>query len=368
MGRKVRIAILYNEPTSGTEESRKYVAENGQLKEGPPRRKVGHQVKQPVGPNAVDLSEIGVMEEMEDIKVALTDVGFKPTVMNVNGNIFRLIDYLREERPDLIFNLVECVENESLQEMNVAGIYELLKIPYTGAPAFTLGTLLHKARVKEILTYHGIKTPRFQMFDLKDRIGINGHPPFPLIVKPSREDASVGIDDDSVVYTLNDLKKRIRYIIQEFEQPALVEEFIKGRELNVAILGNKPPVVLPISEIDFSGLTDGMHHIVSYAAKWMHGTVEYEGTKGICPAPLPVAVEAKIKDIALRCYTILGCRDYARVDLRLTKEGVPYVLEVNPNPDISPDAGMPRAARAAGIPYPELVGEILRLGVALGSR
>jgi D-alanine-D-alanine ligase len=363
MGKKIRIAILYNEPTSGTEQTRKYVAENGQLKEGPPRRKASHPVKQPVGPNAVDLSEIGVMEEMEDIKVALTELGYKPTVMNVNGDIFRLIDYLREERPDLIFNLVECVENESEQEMNVAGIYELLKIPYTGAPAFTLGTLLHKARVKEILTYHGIKTPRFQMFDVKDRIGIDGHLSFPLIVKPSREDASVGIDDDAVVYTVNDLKKRIRYVLQEFEQPALVEEFIKGRELNVAILGNKPPTVLPISEIDFSGLTDGMHHIVSYAAKWMHGTVEYEGTKGICPALLPLATEARIKDIALRCYTILGCRDYARVDLRLTKDGVPYVLEVNPNPDISDDAGFARSARAYGLGFSNTIGKIVEIAL-----
>jgi len=363
MTKKIRIAILYNEPTSGSVQMRKYVAENGQLKEGPPRRKVARQTKQPMGPNAIDLSEIGVMEEMEDIKTALTDLGYKPTVMNVDGDVYRLIDYLRDEKPDLIFNLVECVENESEQEMNVAGLYELLKIPYTGAPSFTLGTLLHKARVKEILTYHDIKTPRFQLFDVADKISTNGHLTFPLIVKPSREDASVGIDDDSVVYTLNDLKKRVRHIIQKFEQPALVEEYIKGRELNVAILGNKPPVVLPISEIDFSGLTDGMHHIVSYAAKWMHGTVEYEGTKGICPAPLPASVEAKVKDIALRCYTILGCRDYARVDLRLTKDYVPYVLEVNPNPDISDEAGFARSARAYGLEFSDTIGRIVEVAL-----
>ena len=118
----------------------------------------------------VDLSEVGVMEEMEDIKAALSSLGYKPTIVNVDSDIFRLIDYLREERPDIIFNLVECVENESLQEMNVAGLYDLLKIPYTGAGALALGIALNKPRVKEILTYHGIRTPEFQVF--RSRTGL----------------------------------------------------------------------------------------------------------------------------------------------------------------------------------------------------
>jgi D-alanine-D-alanine ligase len=363
MGRKLRIAILYNEPTSGTPETRKYVTESGQLKEAPRSRKQGKAAVQPVPQPSVDLSEFGVMEEMADIKDALIELGYKPSVMNVDGNVFRLIDYLRSEKPDVIFNLVECVENESQQEMNVAGIYELLKIPYTGASALTLGTALHKARVKEILTYHGIKTPKFHLFSPTDKLVMNGHLRYPMIVKPSREDASVGIDDKSVVYTQNDLKKRIRYIFEEFQQPALVEEYINGRELNVAILGNRPPVALPISEIDFSGLTEGMHHIVSYAAKWMHGTVQYEGTNGVCPAALSVGQEARIKVIALRCYQIIGCRDYARVDLRLTKEGVPYVLEVNPNPDISDDAGFARSARTYGLTFRDTIGRIVELAL-----
>ncbi len=363
MARRFRIAILYNEPTTGPAEARKYVTESGQLKEAPRSRKQGKAAAQPNPQSSVDLSELGVMDEMVDIKNALSDLGYKPTVMNVDGNVFRLIDYLRGEKPDLIFNLVECVENESQQEMNVAGLYELLKIPYTGASALTLGTALHKARVKEILTYHGIKTPKFHLFNPTDRVVMNGHLRYPMIVKPSREDASVGIEEKSVVYNQNDLKKRVRYIFEEFEQPALVEEYIDGRELNVAILGNKPPLALPISEIDFSGLTEGMHHIVSYAAKWMHGTIQYEGTKGVCPAPVSAAQEARIKDIALRCYQIIGCRDYARVDLRLTKEGVPYVLEVNPNPDISDDAGFARSARATGLTFHGTIGKIVELAL-----
>lgn len=361
MGRKLRIAILYNEPVTAGKEQRQYVSETGQLKESRslPKQSKAVERKQAEVPALVDLSEVGVVEEMDDIKAALTSLGYKPTTFAVDGDIFRLIDYLREERPDLIFNIVESVENEAFQEMNVAGLYELLKIPYTGAGAVALGLALNKPRVKEILSYHGIKTPKFQVFRISDKIVLNEDLSFPLIVKPSREDASVGIEDRSVVYNITDLRARVRYILEEFDQPALVEQYINGRELNVAVVGNKNPLVLPISEIDFSGLTEGMHKIVSYEAKWVHGTVAYEGTKGVCPAPVTPLQEAKIKDIALRCYQIVGCRDYARVDFRLTKDGVPYVLEVNPNPDISDDAGFARSARTYGFTFAEVIGKIV---------
>ncbi len=357
MAKKIRIAVLYNEPLVGTEAGRKYISENGQLHDGPSLRRIREKARQ--NAIAVDLSEIGVVEEMEDIKAALNSLGYKTTTFNVDGNAFRLIDYLREEKPDLVFNLVECVENESQQEMNVAGIYELLKIRYTGAGAFALGTALNKPRVKEILSYHGIKTPRFQVFRTPEKVTLHDDLSFPLIVKPSHEDASVGISDASVVHNMNELRRQVRYVFQEFDQPALVEQFIEGRELNVAIVGNKKPMTLPISEIDFSGLHEGMHKIVSYDAKWMYGTVAFDGTKGVCPADLTPAQEARLREIALRCYEIIGCRDYARVDFRLTKENVLYVLEVNPNPDISDDAGFARSARTYGFTFPQIVGKIV---------
>ncbi|MEW6510499.1 MAG: ATP-grasp domain-containing protein [Bacteroidota bacterium] len=361
MARKIRIAVLYNEPVVGTEAGRKYIAENGQLLEGPaPTPKPASRKGKLLATQAlIDLSEIGVVEEMEDIRAALNALGYRTTIFNVDSKFFRLIDYLRAERPDLVFNLVESVENDSSLEMNVAGVYELLNIPYTGAGALALGTALNKPRVKEILTYHGIRTPKFQVFGLKDKIVLREGMRYPLMVKPSREDASVGIDDMSVVYSQADLRRRVRFIHHEYDQPALVEQYIDGRELNVAIIGNRPPVALPISEIDFSGLTEGMHRIVSYEAKWMQGTVAYEGTKGTCPAPLTSQQETKLKEIAIRCYQLIGCRDYARVDFRLTKDGVPYVLEVNPNPDISDDAGFARSARAQGFTFPEIVGKIV---------
>jgi D-alanine-D-alanine ligase len=361
MAKKTRIAVLYNEPVIGTEAGRKYIGENGQLQEGPlPRRAPKTAHGKPLATQAmIDLSEIGVVEEMEDIKSALNSLGYRTSIFNVDSNFFRLIDYLRGERPDLVFNLVESVENESAQEMNIAGVYELMNVPFTGAGPLALGTALNKPRVKEILASHGIRTPRFMVFRVKDRIGMQEGVSFPLIVKPAHEDASVGIDDSSVVYNLADLRKRVRFIHTEYDQPALAEEYIDGRELNVAILGNNPPAALPISEIDFSGLTEGMHKIVSYEAKWIHGTVAYEGTRGVCPAVLPAPLEARIKETALRAYLLIGCRDYARVDFRLTKDGIPYVLEVNPNPDISDDAGFARSARAQGYTFAEIVGKIV---------
>jgi D-alanine-D-alanine ligase len=359
MGKKLRIAIMFNQPVTGTGEERKVVTETGNLQSVSPRRNGKASKSNGQQQQVVDFSEIGVLEEMEDIKGALNALGYKAQTFNVDSDVFRLFDYLRTERPDLIFNLVECVGNESAQEMNVAGLYELLDVPYTGASALTLGIALNKPRVKEILSAHGIPTPRYQVFRPNDKLDLDPALSYPAIVKPSREDASVGISDDSVVYSPADLRKRIRYIFSEFEQPALVEEYIEGRELNVAIIGNKRPIVFPISEIDFSGLTDDMHRIVSYDAKWMQGTVAFAGTQGVCPASLTSDQESMLKEIALKCYRIIGCRDYARVDIRMRADGRPYVLEVNPNPDISDDAGFARSARAYGLTFPQVVGKIV---------
>jgi D-alanine-D-alanine ligase len=355
MTKKIRIAILYNQPVTGDREQKaSYVNEKGKLQAGAQIRRGEKRTFQEL----IDLSEVGVVDEMDDIKEALNSIGYSTTTFNVDSDAFRLFDYLRNDRPDMIFNLVECLGNESIHEMHVAGVYELLKIPYTGAGPTALGLALNKPRVKELLTHHGIRTPRFKAFGKSDKVA-PGELKFPLIVKPSGEDASVGIDDRSVVYNPAELRRRVQYIIEEFAQPALVEEYVNGRELNVAILGSLTPVVLPISEIDFSGLTADMHKIVSYEAKWIQGTVAYEGTKGVCPAPLTTRQEADLKATALRCFGLIGCRDYARVDFRLSSSGVPYVLEVNPNPDISADAGFARSTRVYGLTYPESIGKIV---------
>ncbi len=355
MPKKTRISILYNQPVSGTEEQkRQFINEKGVLGDSSQiRRGEKHTMRE-----LIDMSEVGVVEEMDDIKDALNSIGYRTTTVNVDSDVFRMIEYLRTESPDVIFNLVECVENQSIHEMHVAGIYELMKIPYTGAGPMALGLALNKPRVKELLLYHGIRTPLFRVFGLADKV-VQGEMSFPMIVKPSSEDASVGIDDRSVVHNLGELRRRVQYIVEEFGQPALVEEYVDGRELNVAILGSLNPIVLPISEIDFSGLTPDMNKIVSYEAKWIQGSVAFQGTKGVCPAQLPARLDTEIRNVAMQCFHLVGCRDYARIDFRLSQQGIPYVLEVNPNPDISEDAGFARSTRKYGLSYPDAIGKIV---------
>ncbi|HEY4612593.1 MAG TPA: ATP-grasp domain-containing protein [Bacteroidota bacterium] len=356
MRKKIHVAIIFNEPTVETSAGRKYVSESGTIEEFATRAQLLAGVK----PETIDLSEVGVLEEREHVQKVLQLAGYQTSLFNMNGDVKRLVRFLEEKEPDLIFNLCESVGNESIHEMHVAGIYELMGVPYTGASAFVLGTCLQKARVKEILTAHKIPTPRSVVYRNVGELDANGMDlTYPLIVKPSREDASVGIENNSVVENVAALRKRVRFIFSEYDQPALVEEYIAGREINIAVIGNKRPIVLPISEIDFSGLPKEYPPIVTYNAKWMQGTPEYVGTVGVCPAKLPAEVEKKAKEIALRAFRIMGLRDYARVDMRLTKNFSLYVIEVNPNPDISDDAGFARSAHVYGLTFEEIVCKIV---------
>lgn len=351
----ITVAIIYNEPTVLDADERKFISElslNVSLQNSD-ITKLGY---------AVDLSEVGVVDEMRDIEKALQASGFNTILFNVNSNIERLFKFLQNEKPDVIFNLCESIGTESMHEMHVAGVYELLKISYTGASAFTLGLAQQKARVKELLLYHNLPTPKFQIVETTP-FQLDKNLNFPLIIKPSREDASVGISNNSVVYNFENLNRQVEYILTIFKQPALIEEYIDGRELNAAILGNNPPVVLPISEVDMSQLPENYHRIITYNAKWMKGTDEYEFTKGVCPAPIPDTIAKEISELALKAYKIIGCRDYARVDFRLDKNSRPHILEVNPNPDIAADAGFARSAKTAGYTFEEMIKKIVELAL-----
>lgn len=196
----------------------------------------------------------------------------------------------------------------------------------------------------------GIRTPRYSFIkSLNKPFRLNLK--YPLIVKPALEDASAGIEEESVVYNLEALKKRVKYVLEYFAQPALVEEFIVGRELNVAVFGDTELEVLPISEIDFSRLPENFHPIVSFQAKWDPYHVAYHKTIPKCPAPLSKKIQKEAEEIALKAVKAVGCRDYARVDMRLSSDKKLYVLEVNPNPDLQEDAGFMRSAKAAGYSY-----------------
>jgi|YelNatPaOPRAMG01_1025707.scaffolds.fasta_scaffold00416_18 D-alanine-D-alanine ligase len=309
--------------------------------------------------HVVDTSVASILEQVEAVSEALLQAGYIVSTLPVKQEVGELINELQAEKPDLIFNFCESFQEDARQEMNVAGLYELLRIPYTGNPPLTLGSALNKVRTKEILSFHKINVPSFWVFNSVDEIG-KSKIKFPVIAKPLHEDASIGISNSSIIYNVDRLCEHVDIMLKGFKEPVLVERYIEGREFNVAIVGNANPMPLPISEIDFSSMPDGYHHIVSYAAKWMPDTIEYRSTIPVCPAKIGKRLEKKIIGIALRSYKALGCRDYARVDMRVDKTGKAFVLEVNPNPDLSPHgSGFARSAEAFGWTYNELINKIV---------
>jgi D-alanine-D-alanine ligase len=251
--------------------------------------------------------------------------------------------------------------------MNLVGLYELIGIPYTGASALTLANCQSKFLTKKLLNFHGIKTAKFQLFEnIPEEFKLETK--FPVIVKPAYEDASVGIENESIVFNTNALRKRLEFVFKQFNQPALIEEFIEGREFNVSVVGDLKPKVLPISEIDFSKMPDHLHNIVSYQAKWDPHHESYHKTIPICPANISKDLEDKIKYTAIAAFKIMGTRDYARVDMRVTSDEEIYVLEVNPNPDLTDGAGFMRSAHAAGLSYSQALKKLVMLAYERGKR
>lgn len=308
----------------------------------------------------IDTSTTSVIEQVDTVVAVLSEAGFSVSTVITSSDIKQLMEKLKEEKPDLIFNFCESIEGDSFQEMNVAGLYELLGIPYTGSNPLTLGSCLNKVRTKEILTYHKINVPPYRVFTSPDEVS-KKKIGFPAIAKPIHEDASVGISNTSVVHDREHLQPLLADMLKKFMQPILVEQFIEGREFNVAIVGSDEVIALPISEIDFSTMPQGYQHIVSYEAKWMPDSVEFKSTVPICPAKISRRLEQKIQNTAIKAYQAMQCRDYARVDMRVDKTGNVFVLEVNPNPDLSPSgSGFARSATAFGWTYGQLINSIVQ--------
>ncbi len=296
------------------------------------------------------ISKLDPLDDFRDIVNALNKSGYEAYLLNIKDDINLFMDDYLTNKPNVIFNLVELYKDNPKLELSFAGILELLKVPFTGASPLALGTCQNKTLTKRILKKAGIRTPDFRFIEKKEKIyrhGLN----YPLIVKPAFEDASVGIENDSIVYNQEKLRNRIDYVFEQYKQPVLLEEFIDGRELNVAIMGDKKPIALPISEIDFTRMPKHLHNIVSYQAKWDPYHEAYHKTIPICPAKLPKKITLEAQKTALTCFKTVGCRDYARVDMRLSKDNKLYVLEVNPNPDLTEGAGFMRSAHAGGYTY-----------------
>ncbi|MBU0558343.1 MAG: ATP-grasp domain-containing protein [Bacteroidetes bacterium] len=314
-----------------------------------------------------DYYESDPIAEYESIAEHLRQVGFDCYILNILDNIDIFLSDLKKNKPDAVFNFVEIYKNVAEWEKGFAGLVELMRVPYTGAPPMGLGTCQSKVLTKKILSSIGIRTPRFVYLEQPQklyRFKLN----YPLIVKPALEDASAGIDVDAVVTNYKKLKSRINYIFQEFKQPVLIEEYIEGRELNVAVFGDDNPKVLPISEIDFTKMPAHLPNIVSFQAKWNPLHEVYHKTIPKCPARLTKKIRAEAERIALAAFKTTGCRDYCRVDMRLSKDNELYVLEVNPNPDLTEDAGFMRSMSEAGYSYGEALKAIVDLAIERGEK
>ena len=301
-----------------------------------------------IGRKTEQSSEESVEQTAKEALTAVTELGYTAFILPLHKSFMAFLNRVKVLNADVIINLCEAFAGFPQLEANVAAAFELLDVAYTGNDSRTLALCLNKYKTKAILKQAGLPTATAQIIDSPD---VKPDIPFPLIVKPNTEDASLGIYPDSVVRDQESLQKLIQRIIEVHEQPALVEAYIDGREFNIGILDETKPEALPVSEIDFTKMPEGREHFLCYDAKWLTEDILYTTTPPVCPAQIDDALKTKLQEMAVKAFLATSCRDYARVDFRMDKKGRIYVLEVNPNPDISLNAGYARALTAAGIEY-----------------
>ena len=305
-------------------------------------------------------SEYDSPQTVTAIAETLRQRGYRVELIEAGRDLLR---WFQAHPVDVVLNIAEGVPSEN-RESHVPALLSALGIPYTGSDSFTLALALDKAKTKSILLYEGIPTPRFQLFR-SGRELLREDLRFPLIVKPNREGSAKGITVESVVREPNALRAQVTRVLHAYRQEALIEEFIEGTELTVGVLGDAPPRALPILEIDFSSCRDSGEYFYSWRMKEFQG----DAAQGLmpqfhCPARLSPSQARTIQLLAVRAHTALGCRGFSRTDVRLSRGGVPYVLEVNPLPGLDPvDSNFPKIARAAGLSYGELLEVIVSSGL-----
>ena len=274
-----------------------------------------------------------------------------------------LVGEIVARAPDLVFNLCESLAGDARHEAVLPSLFELAGVRYTGSGPLALATALRKDRAKALLRARGVPTPAAAV-SVDGTLPKDSLPRLPCIVKPAREDASTGIWLRSVVKTPRELAARVAEVHARYRQPVLVEEFIAGRELYVSLLGNGDSLVaLPMHEVDFSKMPAGAPHIVTYDGKWDPASQEYKGTSSIRAEVTP-AVAERCAAAARAAFVALELSDYARIDLRLAADGTPYVIDVNPNCDLSDGAGVCRAASFGGLAYPDLIERVVAAAMA----
>lgn len=295
--------------------------------------------------------------DIEAIADSLRDLGHEPTKFPIDGRTQTLTKLARADF-DLCFNLVESYAGNDTMEMHFAAYLDLIGKRYTGAGPQGSFLAMEKSIAKKIVRYHDLYTP-YSAVVHNGRVEHAQDIRFPVIVKPASEDASKGIDASSVVSTVKELLERIAYVNEEFESPALIEEYIEGREIYAAILGNEKAEALPLVELDLSKLPEGMPHIAGYEVKFDITTDAYKLTKSAPARDLDDETIENIQQTALTAYRALRLRDYGRIDLRLAQNGRVYVIEANPNPWLDPAAEFAMAIKESGRTYTQMIETIV---------
>jgi D-alanine-D-alanine ligase len=293
---------------------------------------------------------------------ALKKKGHKVSILGVRDDLPKMVQGLNRRRPELVFNLLESFGEDTSADVAVAGVLELLRLRYTGSGPGELFLRQDKGLAKKVFAFDNIPYPHFAVFGKDADLETAGKLRMPLFVKPLRADASIGIDGDSLVRDAISLMKRVVAIHEKVGDSALVEEYIEGREFYIGVLGNREPLALPPIEMDFSGMPEGMPHILGSKAKWSPKSAEYKGTQSVL-AEVPDELRARLQKAAVDAFRALRARDYGRVDLRLTETGEIYVIEVNANCYLEEGSEFATAAKAAGIQFPDLVQRIVDLAL-----
>ncbi|MET0211889.1 MAG: ATP-grasp domain-containing protein [Vicinamibacterales bacterium] len=305
-------------------------------------------------------------EVEEEVIDALTKLGHEPALHQLDGSL-KSLHALAKLDTDLIFNLSESFGGNDTADYNIAAYLELVGKRFTGAGSHGLMLAQDKSVAKKIFAFHGIATPVFAR-SFRGRLAFSHELHFPVIVKPMREDGSIGIEFNAVVSSIKELMERIDWLHEQFDSPILIEEYVEGREMYVGVLGTENPEALPVIELDLSKLPEGTPRIAAAEVKWGKGTKAYRDTKSIVATDLSEETTALLQSTAVAAYQALELRDYGRVDMRLKADGTVSVIEVNPNPWLASRAELAQAARKAGRTYNQLIEEIIGLAMGRYSR
>ncbi len=352
IGAKLKIAVLYDR-WGDDAEAEALAAQEAEARNGTSRRSKKEKRQE----------EKREKEDREEIFESLQELGHKPFYHVLDGSMESLHG-LETCGADLVFNLTESFAGDDTKEMNVAAYLDLLKLPYTGAGPHAHFLAQDKAIAKKMFAFHGIKTPYFAT-SYRGHIDHAHDISFPLIVKPIWEDGSIGIDAEAVVTNIKELMERVEYIQKEFDSPALIEEYIEGREIYAAILGSyENAEALPLVELDLSRLPKGSPKIASYDVKFEKDTEAHRVTTSDIAKGLDEVTVQKLTETAVAAYRAVKLRDYGRIDMRLSPKGEVYVIEANPNPWLSSAQEFAMAAKESGRSYTQLIEEIVNLALA----